>query len=474
MSALVLFMFQWWHIALCTGAVAIIGLFLRDDRKLEYDADYGTGFGVLSRWNKGFVIDGTRRLSRVDSYRNVMVCGSVGSYKSSATAIPFLREVDNALLLVNDISGELLTESYSELRQKGYNIKILKLRDPDDSNGFNPLARCNTSGQINRVATSIVESNMKGSGDPFWSKSAVGLVSTFILMLKAHGYQYANLPNLLRCLKVFQSDPEKIDPLFLKTSDEIFQSYKTIVKTSDRTLSGIVSTAIASLQLVDDHDVARVVSHDTLGDFNGMRKTKTAIFVQNSVLDIDYLRFVTDIFFEQFIEAIMSRSPEKDDSDIYMVLDEFASSMKINNAGRIFSTLRKYRCGVLGITQNGKSQLQQNYSAFEAETIVSNCATKVWLAGGLDLETARRLERVGGRFEGIDEDGRKKSRQLITESEALLIPSKQGIMEMSGHPLVKLRLTPHFERLKYAFRKREPINICGGVPEEIPLIPIEK
>lgn len=454
------------------GIILLFVILHGDNRKLHHDANFGSASDVLSIWGKGFTIDGKRRLTPKDSFRNVLVCGSVGSYKSSCTAIPFLREVDNAVVIVNDISGELLEESHQELTSKGYEILVLKLREPDKSLGFNPLARCTTKGSVNRVATAILEANMSGSGDPFWQKSAINLLSTFIQMLQEHGPEYAHLPNLLYTLRVFQSDPKKIDALFLKTSDDVYQAYKSINSTSERTLSGIVATAVASLQLMDDEDVARVVAHDTLGDLSTLRSRKTAIFVQNSVLDIDYLRFVTDIFFEQLITTIMSRKPEKGDHDIYMVLDEFASSMKIHGAGRIFATLRKYRCGILAITQNGKSQLEQNYSISESLSIESNCATKLWLSGGLNLHDAKRIERVGGRFEGIDDEGRSRTRELITESEALLIPPKQAILEMSGHPLIKLNLTPHFERLRYLFRKDEPFISNGGVPEKILKIPI--
>mgnify|MGYP001200797581 CR=1 FL=1 len=65
-----------------------------------------------------------------------------------------------------------------------------------------------------------------------------------------------------------------------------------------------------------------------------------------------------------------------------------------------------------------------------------------------------------------------KSRMLITESEALLIPPKQGILEMSGHPLMKIKLTPFFERLKYQDKKRQPIELQGGVPQDVPMISI--
>lgn len=472
LATVTLVIFRGWYIGIAIAGILILRHLTNDERRLTYDSDFGNPSDVLSRWNKGFVIDGKRRLSEKDSFRNVMLCGSVGSYKSSVVAIPFLREIDDAVLIINDISGELLQESHLELIEKGYDIKVFRLRDPRTSIGFNPLFRCTSKGAVNRVATAIVESNMSGSGDPFWSKSATSVLSTFIMMLREHGPEYAHLSNLLYCLRVFQSEPKRIDQLFLNTSEDVFLAYKSIINTSERTLSGIIATAIASLQLLDDQDVAQVTSYDILGDLSNIRTTKTAIFVQNSVLDIQYLRFISDIFFEQLIESIMSGHPAPTDFPVYMVFDEFASSMKLQNAGRVFATLRKYRCGILAITQNGKSQLQENYSPHEAQSIVSNCANKLWLSGGLDLESAKRLERVGGRFEGIDEEGRKKTRELLTEAEALLLPPKQALFEVSGYPLMKLHLTPHFERLKYMLRKSEPYAPIQRTPPDIIKIPI--
>lgn len=450
--------------------LVILRFVLRDKRRKTYDDDFGRPGTLLSRYNKGFVIDGTRRLSRKDSYRNVMVQGGVGSGKSTCIAIPFLKAVDDATLIINDNSGELLQASYADLVAKGYAIRVIRFRDPRHSAGYNVLERANTVGQINKTAQVIVNTTMgQQSKDPFWNQSAIVLLSLMIRILKEQPKKYHNLYNLRYLLELFNSKTtvKQIDALFAQSDEATFSSYRAFIGYGEKIVQGVVATCLASLALLQDEDIARVTSVDTLGDFQGLRKNKQAIFLQNNVTDLEYLRFVVDLFMGQVFEYLLSNMPSQDDLDMFFVLDEFGSSMKIPNAASAFATLRKTRTGLIIINQS-QNQLVHNYGGPDAETIISNCYTKLYLPGGLDLTTAKKLEQRSGKFEYVDNDGVRRVRELITASEVLQIPQETGLLDVGNLPLMKLSMTPYYKKFTLGGKRDiPPLELTGEVPETI-------
>ena len=460
----------WWVFALAFLGIATIVHQLSDNRKKEYDANFSDAGNILSRFNKGFVVDGIRKLSKNDSYRNFLVCGGVGSFKSSSIVTPFLRSVKSGLIIVNDISGELLTNAGGHMKQNGFNIIVLKMRSPEFSSLFNPLHRCKTKGQANRIAQAIVESSLKSKGDPFWQLQAQSLIAMMIWYLVTHEPAHANLPNVHHLLKMMQGDPKAMDSRFAKSSEDLYLSYRSFLGFGEKTLGGITASSLAATQICSDPDVASVISGDDLGDFGELRKSNTAIFVQNSVTDLKYLQFITDLFYGQLAESILDRMPDEDDKDVWFVLDEFASSMRLPNAGSLLATMRKTRTGFMLIAQDAKNQLRSTYGT-EAEVITNNCFTKIYLSGGLDLETAQHLEKRAGKFEWEDEKGQRRIRELITADEILKIEPKRGLLDVGSHSLMQVKLTPYFERFNLLEKEPSKVLLTEREVEPVKLLP---
>lgn len=460
-----------WMLVVMFIAVAVIVQLLKDKRRRTYNSNFTSARKVISKTNKGFVIDGIRRLTRNDSFRGVLVCGNVGSYKTSSVILPFLKVADDCVLVVNDISEELLPGAYSELTEKGFEVIALKFRTPSRSACFNPLERCNTKGQINKVAKTIVQSALGNrSSDPFWNQQAITLIALIITYLKQNKPKYANLANVYRMLKFMHAESKTVDRMFVEASEELFISYKSFLGFGEKIVSGVVASAAAALQIMEDSDVARVTSIDTIGDFRNLRKRKVALFVQNSVTDLEYLQFVTDIFYAQLAESLLDAMPEENDNDVWLVFDEFASSMQLPQAGSLFATLRKTRTGIMAVCQDGRSQLKQRYGE-AANTIISNCYTKLYLAGGLDLETANYIEKRAGKFEFEDDKEVRRVRELITADEVLQIQPKTGLVDIGSHALIQVKLTPYFERFSFRKKGKVEVRLSGQVPESVPLLP---
>ena len=90
----------------------LISLFLVQKRKTEYDADFASVNELLSAFNSGYCLDGRHCETIQDSFKNAIIFGSTGNFKSSGILIPtILRMRGYASLIINDPSKELFLKT---------------------------------------------------------------------------------------------------------------------------------------------------------------------------------------------------------------------------------------------------------------------------------------------------------------------------------------------------------------------------
>ena len=111
--------------------------------------------------------------------------GGSGAGKSASFVIP------NALQLLGsyvftDPKGELYDKTAGYFKAKGYDIKVLNLVHPQNSDGYNPLHHINNEIDVDIIANTIVKGQGEGkSSDPFWDDMGEMLMKALIYYLKA-------------------------------------------------------------------------------------------------------------------------------------------------------------------------------------------------------------------------------------------------------------------------------------------------
>ncbi|MCX6232935.1 MAG: type IV secretory system conjugative DNA transfer family protein [Bacteroidetes bacterium] len=412
----------------------------------EYKADFASAGILLSRFNYGYCLTGGRSLSRKDSYQNALIVGGTGTGKSSVVLIPSLFKMRGSFV-IHDPSGELYAKSAGYLEQKGYQIKVLNFTNPDKSSVYNPLQRIQTTSDVQKVSSILVDTALGGKAkDPFWNIQAISLLSMLISVLKKQGSEYQNLYNVRQLLNRLGGEPQSVDALFSEYADDIlFAEYKSFLSYDDKVISGITATCKASLQLFSDDAVARVTSFDNL-DFLSFRDTPTALYIQNSVADQKYYSVLTSIFFEQFFSFLLGRFPEKTEQDIFLLIDE-ASSLNLPTLPLAVANVRKHRSGIMLLVQDF-NQLVHNYGKYEADGIKANCFAKMYFTGQ-SLETSTDLERTLGKYEYKDKEGHKVVRSLMTSNEVRMMDIKRALLICGHHPPIKARLRPYYKYIKF-------------------------
>jgi type IV secretion system protein VirD4 len=419
---------------------------LFNKRKEEYTADFAWQSTVMSTYNYGFCLTGKKNLTVKDSYQNAIVIGGTGVGKSSVVLIPSLFTTCGSKV-INDPSGELYSKSAGYLQKKGYEIKVLNFTNPNESSGYNPLIRANTSSDIQKVASMLIQNALGSNGkDPFWNLQASSLLSMLINVLKKQSPEYQNLFNVRQLLNLLGGSPESVDSLFSKYADDIlFSEYKSFISYDSKVVSGVIATCKAALQIFHDEAVAKVTSFDNL-DLMEFREKPVALFIRNSVADQNYYSVLTSLFFEQFFSFIMSRFPNDNEQDIFLLIDE-ASSLKLPTLPMAVANVRKHKAGIMLLLQD-YNQLVHLYGKYEADGIKANCYAKMYFTGQ-SLETATELERTLGKFEFKDKEGHKVIRSLMTSDEVRMLDIKKAILICGHNPPVMARLKPYYESLRF-------------------------
>jgi type IV secretion system protein VirD4 len=448
-------------------------VFVSFSKKKGYHSDFATEGILLSRRYTGFCLTGRKNISVKDSYTNCLAIGGTGSGKTSVVLLPSLYSMQSSFV-VHDPSGELFSKSVGYLASQGYKVKVLNFSKPEMSAGYNPLARAQSSSEIQKVASMLVANALgNNSKDPFWNTQATSLLSMLIMVLKKQSPEYYNLYNVRQLLNSLGGgNTHGIDALFRDYADDVlFAEYKSFIGMDEKMMSSVIATCKAALQIFSDDVVAKVTSSDTL-DMKTFRERKVALFIQNSIADQKYYSVLTSIFFEQFFSNILSRFPENNEQDIFFLIDE-ASSLKLPTLPLAVANVRKHRAGILLIVQDF-NQLVHSYGKQEADAIRANCFSKLFFTGA-SLETAKELEQTLGKFEYRDDEGKKAIRPLMTNDEIRTMPTNRALPICGHHAPIRVRLRPCYENRRYSqFCAIKPPIQKGESAEFLPILPLEK
>lgn len=427
------------------------------------NAEFESERAIASRFNRGFLISKNRRMSRKRSYENLLLSGQTGSGKTTRILLKNLLSLKNCSVIVNDPSKELFLLSSGYLSQF-FTIKTLNFSNSNISAGYNILSRIKRTNDINKIAHILVASSLdKGHSDPFWSLQSKSLLQIFIRLVLEQPTEYRNMANVHYVLTTFASNPQVVDKWITSTGNKkLIADYTALISTPEKTLQNIVASGRAALQLFEDEEITRTTAYDSI-DFDVLRKKPTIIFLHNSISDQKYINMLNGIFFEQLYGYFLQDLPQKDDLDLFIILEE-ASSLYIPILSNALVNTRKARIANLIAIQT-KNQLKTMYKD-EADNITSACVTKIFLPGETSIEVLRELETLSGKCIYYDENKKERIKPLITMEEIRLLPKNRTLILSGNIPFIKGRTSPYYLSLKFRrYASIPPISLNGDIPE---------
>ncbi len=346
----------------------------------------GEQYKILSK-NKGIILaeDNYLPVDKIGNV-NVLVVGGSGSGKSASYSIPNAYQMLGSYVFT-DPKGELYDKTAGYLKANGYDIKVLNLVNPENSDGYNPLMHIQSEIDVDVIANTIIkgqDSDGKGS-DPFWDNNAEMLLKSLIYyLLEKRPKEEINLTSCAEMVRAAASSNgtnllrELMSELPLSHPARInFQSVE-VVAGSEKTYSSILSTLQSKLGKFDSQEIANVTSTNTI-NFEDIANHKTAVYVISSDTHTAY-NFLLTIFFAQMIQQLYNYADMNGGRlkvPTYFILDEFANIGQIPDFDKKISTSRSRGISFSVILQN-LDQLEAVYEK-SYETIMGNCDTHVFL-----------------------------------------------------------------------------------------------
>ncbi len=454
---------------------SIIGLF-RSRPKSEYtDIEHGSSdwseggeqYKVLSK-NKGILLaqDNYLPLDKRGNI-NVLVVGGSGSGKSTSYSIPNAYQMLGSYVFT-DPKGELYDKTAGFLKQNGYDIKVLNLVNPANSDGYNPLMHISSEIDVDVIANTIVKGQKSeaGSGsDPYWDDMAEMLLKALIYYLIAtRPEEEQNLASCSELVRAANSNggsnllTELINQLPYDHPARMY--YKSIEIAPEKTYGSILSSLQSKLGKFDSKEIAEVTSTDTI-NFEDIGSKKTAVYVISSDTHTAY-DFLLTIFFSQMIQQLYNFADENGGRlkmPTFFICDEFANIGKIPDFDKKISTSRSRGISFSVILQN-LDQLEAVYEK-SYETIMGNCDTHLFL-GSNSYKTVEYFSKALGEKtivrdsrsinrdkqfnrQGYSDSDQVMARALMTPDELRRLDNDQCIIYEKGIKPIKASKFYYFE-----------------------------
>ncbi len=317
-----------------------------------------------------------------------VIVGGSGTGKSYSFFLPNVAATSSLSCVVTDPKSELwkFTSGFHHSTRFAPN-------EPDASACFNWIPLCKDARIAELCARAVVEAGAVERQEPPWPD----LEAAFLSALFAHA-STLSVPTPLTAYKLFtRLEPQKLLDAFLMSPSSVAQEQAIIFQQTNERMRGSIIPVIASkLQCLRDPRVQRFCSASLAPpDFGRLRSVPEAVYWCVREQDMVRLRPLSSLFFSVLLEQLAAEKEETGATlPVNVFLDEFANIGVIPHFETTIS-LARGRGVRLWLGIQSLSQLEARYGRPAAQTILTNCSTKMALSG-LDVETAQYFSRSLG------------------------------------------------------------------------------
>jgi type IV secretion system protein VirD4 len=404
---------------------------------------------------------------------NVLVVGGSGSGKTRFYAKPNIMQC-NTSFIVTDPKAEILRSTSSLLIEKGYDIKVFNLINPEQSDGYNPFVYLKDDKDVIKLITNLIRNTTpknSAQNDPFWEKAEIALDTALILyLLHKAPPEEQNFDTVMYMIEngATSEDDESykspLDLLFDALEEEdpnhiALRQYRVFKQAAGRTAKSILISAAVRLAAFQLPEISRITSYDSL-DLGSTGERKRAIFCVIPDNDSSF-NYLVGMLYTQAFQEMYYRADHKYGGElpipVHIIMDEFANVSLPDNFENVLSTMRSRNISVSIIIQN-MAQLKALFKD-SWESIVGNCDTMIYL-GGNEQATHEYISKMLGketidiRTRGITK-GRQGSsntsfqntgRELLTLDEVRLLDNRNSLIFLRGE---RALMDKKFEIMKH-------------------------
>ncbi len=452
---------------------------------------------------------------RKPSNNNMLVIGSAGTYKTTSVVARNLLKAQNNIIVL-DVKGELMFKYGLYLKQQGYTVRCLNLKNPEMSDRYNPFAYIENEEDLIKLIANIQQSltppdAMKG--DPFWDDG----VALYLQAVFYYEWWYAKkegrkgtFNNVLKLVndEAKKADVKvekgkqpptllqlKMDKLAKEDSEDnpAVRDYRKLKEGASETVRSIIIITNAKLKLCETAALKRIFEDDDLnirefatgvgGTLDNLTNNKLALFLCVNDNDKSY-NFVCSMLYTQAL-TILSRMADDDFRDrggalpipLEIWMDEFYAGARPADTEQLMGVIRSRNISMIPILQS-VAQIKALFSAEKWEIIMDNCPIMIYLGAGAGaLDTHKYISELLGKAT-IDTigDGKhgssynsnfnKAGRELMTPQEVKRMDRKKCIIFMEGErPIIDRKALPWEDKGATNAEIRKARNLQKKHPE---------
>lgn len=461
---------------------------------------------------EGYVIRSYKRNETlfIDTLKkmNCLVIGTAGTGKSLYYLGPTIqanaRSSTKASMLINDVKGELFEAHSKLLKEQGYTVICINLRNPRNSTRINILddiwdmyhAYIETKDgnyldltsqyivELAEILSPPIDGNNKEFGD-----GAIGILCAILWgMLEDStnpNYKFTKDMFTISQISNILNKQSKYLIDFLTHRDaqtsHVFENASMIIdNASEKTVSSYLSTLQTNLRKFLDPGIEYLTQTSDF-DLNGITQKPTAIFL--IIPDESSTRYVlaTAIIVQIYNKLIATASKQENlslDRPWYFFLDEFGQMPKIAKFPNWIAVCRSRNIYLCPVVQ-ANSQLKSVFGENDAITIQDQCHLKIFL-GSNDFSTLEYFQKqlgtytVYNRSASINENTLKNKefegttsitkKDLVTIDELQYLKPGNGYITIRGQKPIKTTFVPIFDEEC----KQKKIFILGSIRLSIP------
>lgn len=281
--------------------------------------------------------------------KNLIVSGDIATNKTDGVVFDI---VDNIVekgenFLVTDAKEEYLERYYQTLKENGYNIVTINLRNPEKSEGWNPLEHAydlykqNKNDQATQFLEIISHNIFTSTNevDPFWENMASNLFSGIILgIFDDAKKEEVNLASVNKILNYFNYSYGSNDYFseyfkYKKPTDLMYTYVSPIAFAPKDTKDSIVTVTKQKItSLLVNKSIERL-TNETTYNLDDLLTKKTAIFFINRD-ENTCLNYLASIFVSQLYYSLINKKVD----NFNFILDNFDSLGTIDKFNDMLSS----------------------------------------------------------------------------------------------------------------------------------------
>jgi len=423
---------------------------------------------LMGRTKSGYLIAG--------GFQHALLFAPTGSGKGVGFVIPNLLFWEDSVV-IHDIKLENYELTSGWRKKMGQKVYLWNPASPEGrSHCYNPLDWISEKpGQMVDDVQKIA--NLLLPEQEFWQNEARSLFLGVVLYLLAVPEKTKSFGEVVRTLRsddVVYNLAVVLDTIGKIIHPVAYMNIASFLQKADKERSGVTSTLNSSLELWANPLIDATTAKS---DFNidMWKKEKTTVYVGLTPDNIERLKPLMQIFYQQATQFLCKHMPRKDEPyGVMFMMDEFPTLGEMEQFKNGIAYFRGYNVRLFLIIQDTQ-QLKGIYEEAGMNTFLSNSTYRITFSAN-NFETAELISKLIGNktvkqtsknqptFLDLNPKSRSQTvsetqRALLLPQEVINLPREEQILLIESFPPIKSKKIVYYKDKFFTSKLLPPIEV---------------